>query len=159
MKFRVGIGQDSHKFSNDKNKPLVLAGITIPEARGLEANSDGDVIFHALFNALSSAVGGESIGVYADPMLKQGITNSEDYLDRAYQMVLAEGFEVNNASVSVEALTPHLEGHSNKMIKNIARVIQLDEEAVGLTYTSGEHLTAVGRGEGMQAIAIVSLVD
>src|SRR3989344_3750339 len=72
---RIGIGQDSHKFSDNKNKKLVLGGIKIEKETGLEANSDGDVILHALFNALSTAIGMKSIGFYADGMCKKGITD------------------------------------------------------------------------------------
>jgi len=67
----TGIGQDSHKFTTDK--ALVLGGVVIPDEAGLEANSDGDVVLHSLFNALSQAIGGKSLGYYADPMCEQGV--------------------------------------------------------------------------------------
>src|SRR3989344_1434405 len=63
---RVGIGQDSHKFSNNKNKKLLLGGLEIKNEIGFDANSDGDVILHALFNVLSTAIGEKSLGFYAD---------------------------------------------------------------------------------------------
>ena len=78
--FRIGFGQDSHPFSGDKNKKLILGGCIIPNETGLEADSDGDVILHALFNAISSAIGDRSLDYYAGPMCKKGITDSKEYL-------------------------------------------------------------------------------
>src|SRR3989344_4711468 len=71
---RIGIGQDSHKFT--KNKPLIIGGINISGKNGFEANSDGDVVLHALFNALSTAIGFKSLGFYADEMCRKGVTDS-----------------------------------------------------------------------------------
>ena len=78
--FRIGFGQDSHRFSLDKGKKLVLGGCIVPNEIGLEANSDGDLILHTLFNAISSAIGGKSLGFYADAMLENGVTDSREYL-------------------------------------------------------------------------------
>ena len=74
---RVGLGQDSHVFEPDDSiKPLILGGVTFPGVPGLKANSDGDVVLHAIFNALSSAVGRRSLGIYADPICATGVTDS-----------------------------------------------------------------------------------
>ena len=79
---RIGIGQDSHRFDENSSKPLILGGIKISSKGGLRANSDGDVILHSLCNALSSAMGGDSLGTWADGMcLQQGIKDSKKYLE------------------------------------------------------------------------------
>lgn len=160
--FRVGIGQDSHPFENQKSKKsLVLGGITFPNETGLHGNSDCDVILHALFNALSSAVGKESIGVYSDPMcLDQGIDDSSEYLKVALKMVAHEGYKINNISIAVECERPRFPNELTRQIrKKIGQLCSVSENCVGITATSGEGLTAFGKGKAVQAFVIVSLTD
>ena len=92
---RVGYGTDSHAFELNGNKPLILGGIKLDNKNGLKANSDGDVILHALFNSLSQACGGESLGYYADPLFKKGITDSKEYLKIALKMISDIGYRVS----------------------------------------------------------------
>jgi 2-C-methyl-D-erythritol 2,4-cyclodiphosphate synthase len=156
---RVGYGTDSHAFELDGNKPLVLGGVRLDNKNGLKANSDGDVILHALFNSISQACGGESLGYYADPLFKKGITDSKEYLKIAIKMVSESGYRVNNIGIMVEAKKPRL-SHDDirKMKRSISSLIGLKEKDTGITFTSGEELTAFGRGEGMLAQVVVSLV-
>lgn len=160
--FRVGIGQDSHPFENPKSKkPLVLGGIIFPNEVGIKGNSDSDVILHALFNALSSAIGQESLGVYSDPMcFDQGIIDSSKYLKVALNLVDKAGFKVNNVSVAVEAKKPRFPKQLvQKMQEKIGELCKIPADCVGITATSGENLTPFGKGEGIQVFAIVSLIS
>ena len=143
--FRVGIGQDSHKFVLDNDqKPLMMGGILIPDQLGLEGNSDSDPLLHALFNALSSAVGKESLGTVADPMCKdQGIKDSTKYLEVALGWISEVNFKVNNISFSIEAKKPRFFSELTQKIRgNIAKLCGVTPECVGITATSGENLTA-----------------
>ena len=153
---RVGIGQDSHKFSKEP-KLLILGGIEIKECNGLEANSDGDIILHSLFNALSSAVGGKSLGHYADPMCKKGIKDSKEYLKVALSMLKDKNLKINNIGIAIEAKKPRLENYEEKIKQKIAELCGIKKEQVGLTVTSGEGLTPFGKGEAIQVFCIVSL--
>jgi 2-C-methyl-D-erythritol 2,4-cyclodiphosphate synthase len=156
---RVGMGQDSHRFEDEAStKPLVLGGVVFPGHPGLQANSDGDVVLHAVFNALSQAIGKRSLGVYADPLCAKGITDSREYLRVALDMVRAAGYTVNNVGVSIEARRPKIEPKAGEMKTSLARLLDVAEDQVGITATSGEGLTAFGRGEGIQVLVIVSLV-
>lgn len=157
--FRVGLGQDSHKFVADgENKPLMLGGVKIDEKAGLEGNSDADVILHSLCNALSSAIGGDSLSAWADEMYKQGIKDSARYIEYIFNKVTALKYGVVNVSISVEAQRPRLKMEVINQIKDkIAALLQIQAEQVSLTFTSGEGLTAFGRGEGMQALTIVNI--
>ena len=85
MRFRTGIGQDSHRFlPQDSSKPCVIAGIIFEGIPGFMANSDGDVVFHAICNAITSVTGELILGAIADDLcLKDGITDSEVYLAAA----------------------------------------------------------------------------
>lgn len=153
---RTGIGQDSHRFLGaDSSKPCVVAGIIIEGTPGLMANSDGDVVFHAICNAITSLTGVLILGGIADDLcLKDGITDSEIYLNHA--MKTLKGETVVHVAISIEAKRPKFMPHLESMRQNIARVMKLDVSQVGITATSGEGLTDFGCGEGIQCFAIVS---
>src|SRR3989344_8090206 len=155
--FRIGLGHDSHKFSEDKRKKLVLGGHLIPNETGLEANSDGDLILHALFNAISSAIGEKSLGYYSDPMCKNGITDSREYLKVILNMLRQKNLEVKNASISIEVKKQRLDRHTDNIRHSLSKILNLNVERIGITYTSGEGLTSFGKGEGMQCFVIVSI--
>jgi len=155
--FKVGLGQDSHRF--EKGKPLVLGGVQIDYHSGPQGNSDGDVVLHALCNALASAVSHGSLGTYADKLCKEeGITDSKEYVKIALGFVEETGYKVGNVSIAIEGKEPRLEKHLSEMKEVIAKLVGVGVDAVGITVTSGEELTAFGRGEGVQVLAMVSLV-
>ena len=140
-------------------KPLVLGGVKIDESGGLNANSDGDVILHALFNAISQACGGHSLGYYADPLFKRGIIDSTEYLKVSLNMVEERGCRVHNIGIMIEAAKPRIPVEIvEKMKWRIAGLTGVQEQDVGITFTSGEGLSSFGRGEGVLAQAVVSLV-
>lgn len=156
---RVGFGHDTHAFEQEGSvKPLILGGIEFGGQPGLLANSDGDVVLHALCNALSQAVGGRSLSVYADQLCQQGITDSKQYLGVALDMVRRAGYTVNNVGISIEASRPKIEPRAQAMKQSLAGLLNVEADRVGVTATSGEGLTTFGRGEGIQVFAIVSLI-
>jgi len=159
--FYVGFGQDSHHFVDEgDDKPLVLGGVVIPGERGLKGNSDADVILHAVFNALTQAVGGRSIGYYCDKLcLEDGITDSREYLKIPLQMLAEKRCVINNLGVSLEGRRPRIEPWSDAIKQSLAQLLGIDVSQIGINVTSGEKLTAFGRGEGIQAFVIVSLVS
>jgi len=157
---KIGIGQDSHRFDKDNSKPLILGGIKVSPRGGLKANSDGDVILHSLCNALSSAMGGDSLGTWADEMcLKQGIKDSKKYVEYIFNKIREQKYRVENISISVEVKTPRLSLEIIKKIKKtIGKLLAIKTNQVGITFTSGKGLTAFGRGEGIQVFTIVNFV-
>lgn len=154
---KIGIGQDSHAFSEDKEKKLTLGGIQIANTQGLAASSDGDVILHSLCNALSSAIGGDSLGTWADELcLKKGITDSRIFTHKILEKIWRLGFVVGNISVSVEAKSPRIHlSVVKEMKKNIAKLLHTRSDQIGITFTSGDELTSFGRGKGIQAFCTV----
>jgi 2-C-methyl-D-erythritol 4-phosphate cytidylyltransferase / 2-C-methyl-D-erythritol 2,4-cyclodiphosphate synthase len=153
----VGIGQDSHAFSTNQ-KGLFLGGVLFNNYRKLEADSDGDVILHALFNAISQAIGEGSLGRIATPMLKEkGITKSDKYLETLLAKIAAKGYSLNNVGLMVEAKTPAIDPLADRIKKSLAEITGLPVRKIGITATSGDGLTSFGRGEGIQCFAIVSL--
>jgi len=153
---RVGIGQDSHRFTT--NKPLILGGVQVAKAGGLAGDSDGDVILHSLCNALSSAMGGDSLSTWSDNMCQKGIKDSKKYVETIFAKVKVQQYKVQNVSISMEAKKPFIELEAAaKMKKTIADLLGIGNGQVGITFTSGEGLTPFGKGLGVQAICIVLL--
>jgi 2-C-methyl-D-erythritol 2,4-cyclodiphosphate synthase len=156
---RVGFGTDSHRFEKVNRKPLILGTVKLSETSSLKAKSDGDVILHALFNALSQACGGESLGYYADPLCAKGITDSREYIKIALRMVADIGYRVHNVGIMVEAKRPYVSMEDIiKMKIGIAKLVGITARDIGITFTSGEELTSYGRGEGILAQAVITLV-
>lgn len=157
-KTRTGIGQDSHRFLPEtSSKPLVLGGVIFDEEDlpGFKANSDGDVILHALCNAISSITGVLILGDIADDLcLKDGITDSEVYLKEALKTLNNQTIE--HVAISIEALRPKLNPMRERVRENIARILEIEPEQVGITATTGEGLTDCGCGDGVQVIAIIT---
>jgi 2-C-methyl-D-erythritol 2,4-cyclodiphosphate synthase len=154
------IGQDSHRFELESSpKPLLLGGVVVPGAPGLTGNSDADVILHAVTNAISGVSGVNVLGRVTDDLcVNQGITDSRVYLEKALETLAADGWKLVHLSISVEAKRPHLAAHIPEIKRSIASMLSLPEKSIGLTATSGEGLTEFGRGEGIQAFAVVSAV-
>lgn len=155
--FRIGFGQDSHAFDQNTDKALVLGGVEIEKTGGLSGDSDADVILHSICNALSSAIGGDSLGTWADELcLKQGIKDSRVYLTKIMEKVVAMGFRVENVAISMEAKKPRVSFELVQIMKKtIASLLNIQSNQIGITFTSGDGLTSFGRGEGVQALSIV----
>lgn len=153
---KVGIGQDSHRIDyNNPDKKLILAGIEFKENYSLLANSDGDVILHAITNAISGITCKNILGVISDEMCKKkGIKNSEEYLKEALKY-LSE--PIKHVSISIECKTPKINPRIDEMRNSIARIMNISEKCVGITATSGEELTEFGNGNGISAFACVTV--
>lgn len=154
--FRIGIGQDSHMF-DEKEKGLMFGGVLIKEERKLEANSDGDVLLHAIFNAISQALGDHSLGFYADELCEKGVKDSKKYLEPLLKKVKTNKFQINSVGLMIECKTPKIDPLSAQIKKSLAQILGIDTRKIGITATSGENLTIFGAGLGIQCFAIVSL--
>lgn len=154
---RIGLGQDSHQF-DDQPKKLLIGGFEIPNEPGLKANSDGDVILHALFNSLAQAIGERSISQYADDMcLKQGIKDSKEYLKVILNLLNEKHYKINNIGIMVEAKKPRLEQHHDNIKESISNLLKIEKENIGITFTSGEELSDYGKGLGIQCFAVSTI--
>ena len=153
---RVGIGQDSHRFlPQDSTKPCVIGGIVFEDFPGLNANSDGDVLLHALCNAITSLTGVLILGDVADELcLKEGVTDSEEYVKEALKTLGKQ--EIVHIAITLEAKKPKFLERIEEMKENVARICSLNTRQVGITATTGEGLTDFGCGEGVQAFCIVT---
>ena len=150
------LGQDSHRFGEPGGTcSIMLGGVSIPSDRPVIANSDGDVILHAITNAISGYTGKIVLGGIADKLcLEEGIKDSSVFLERAIEDI--SGAKIIHCSVSVECLVPKIKPHLDAIRSRIAELLDLPESSVGLTATTGEGLTSFGKGEGIQAFVILS---
>lgn len=159
MIVRTGLGQDSHRFlPADSSKPCIIAGLIFEGVPGFNANSDGDLVFHAICNAISSLTGVLILGAIADDLcLKDGITDSEVYLKEALKTLGKQ--KISHIAISLEGKKPHFKKRILDMRQNIAKVMNLNADQVGITATSGEGLTDFGCGDGVQCFAMITTIE
>lgn len=149
------IGQDSHRFSDDNN-PLVLGGIQFDNERGMLANSDGDVVLHALTNAISGLTGINVLGKTADELCQSGIKDSAVYLRVALNDLKDKNMQLIHISMSIECKTPKITPKISKMKEQISLLCGIEENSIGITATTGEGLTEFGKGNGIQVFCIAT---
>ena len=151
---RVGIGFDVHAFGEGDH--VMLAGVRVPHTRGVIAHSDGDVVLHALCDALLGAAGLGDIGQhFSDQDARWKDADSPVFVNAVMQMLAAKGFEVVNADITVLAEEPKLAPHREAMLESLRRLLRTP--AVNLKATTTEQLGFIGRGEGLAAQAAVLL--
>ena len=158
MSFRIGQGYDVHRLVPGRR--LVLGGEEIPFDRGLEGHSDADVLLHALGDALLGAAGLGDLGAWfppGDPKWKDA--DSVDLLGRILERVRERGFRVVNCDLTLLAESPKLRPYVDRIRARIGACLGVPDTAVGLKATTHERLGAIGRGEGMAALAVVLLTD
>ena len=154
---KVAIGQDSHRFEKENTRKLcILGGVTFPEVPGLAANSDGDVVLHALINAISGITCHNILGGPADALCEQGVTDSSRYLELALGDMDATGLSISHVSFSIECARPKISPRIAEMRERIAGFLDITPQQVGITATTGEELTAFGRGLGIMVTCIVT---
>ncbi len=156
MDIRIGQGFDAHRFCEGDH--VTIGGVRIPHERGIEAHSDGDVLLHAITDALLGAAGEGDLGRHfpdSDPDLK-GV-DSRVLLRRAFATAQAKGWRIGNVDATVIAQRPRLAPHIEAMRAIIAADLELDLGAVNVKASTTERMGFTGRGEGIAAIAVVLL--
>lgn len=153
---RVGQGFDAHRLV--PGRPLVLGGVRIPHEAGLEGHSDGDVLLHAVTDALLGALGEGDLGRLfpaSEPGLR-GVASGA-LLARVVQRVRERGLELLHCDTTLVAEAPRLAPHQAKIEAGLADGLGAPPEVVNLKVTSTDRLGAIGRGEGIAALAVVLL--
>lgn len=154
---RIGHGYDAHRFT--PGRPLVLGGVTIPHDQGLAAHSDGDVLIHALCDALLGAAALGDIGRhFPDSSKDYENIDSRILLRKVVALLHAKSLQVGNVDVTVIAQKPKLAPHAPAMRKHLAADLQVNEDQVNIKATTTEGMGFTGRGEGIAAHAVALLV-
>jgi 2-C-methyl-D-erythritol 2,4-cyclodiphosphate synthase len=155
--YRVGTGFDAHAL--EEGVPLILGGVRIDHPRGLAGHSDGDVLAHALTDAVLGAAGLADIGALFPPGDSQWEgASSLDLLARAYADVRAGGWDLVNADVILIGEEPRIAPHRDEMRARLAGALGVEAERVAVRATTTDRLGFTGRGEGLaaQAVALLS---
>ena len=153
---RVGQGFDVHAFG--PGRPLILGGVHVEHPMGLVAHSDGDVLIHALCDALLGAAGLGDIGKhFPDTDQRYANADSRVLLRTVVDLLGGQGFRVANVDTTVVAQAPRLAPHIDAMRTNLAQDLGLQSDRVNVKATTSEHLGFTGRQEGIAAFAVVLL--
>jgi 2-C-methyl-D-erythritol 2,4-cyclodiphosphate synthase len=154
MPLRVGYGYDVHRLV--EGRKLMLGGVHIPFAQGLDGHSDADVLLHAVCDAILGALALGDIGVHfpdTDGRFKD--IASLELLSRVVHMAGEKGYAVGNVDVSLVAERPKIATYAGAMRENIAKAANIASDRVSIKATTAEGLGPIGRGEGIAAHAVV----
>ena len=158
LEFRCGIGFDSHPLT--EGRKLVLGGVEIPHDRGLSGHSDGDVLVHAIMDALLGAANLGDKGVHfpsGDPQYKD--ISSLVLLERVGVLIADAGWRLSNVDATILAQNPRLSPLIREMRENVARGLFVSPDRVSIKVTTTDYLGFVGREEGIAACAVASLMS
>lgn len=157
---RIGQGIDIHAISDDPARPLVVCGVPIPGAAGLVGHSDADVGLHAVADALLGAATLGDLGArFGVDRPDTAGADSTDLLAMVVADVAGAGWQVGNLDVTIVAQRPRLAAHRGAMRSHLAAVCGVEPTVVSVKFTTTDHLGALGRGEGMLALASCLLVS
>lgn len=157
MSFRIGLGFDAHRLVEGRD--LMLGGVTIPHSRGLEGHSDGDALLHALTDALLGAVGAPDIGSFFPPSDNRWKhAPSRLFVETAVKTLEERGYRVQQVDTVIIAEEPRLADHFERIRSNMAQLLGIPTEDVGVKAKTTEGMGFVGRREGIaaQAVALVT---
>jgi 2-C-methyl-D-erythritol 2,4-cyclodiphosphate synthase len=153
---RIGHGFDVHRFKEGDH--VMLGGVRIPHTQGVEAHSDGDVMLHALCDALLGAAALGDIGVFFPPSDPHYAgMDSAIFLREVHARVQQEGCCIENLDITLVAEAPKIGPYREEIRTNIANILSLNLNAVNIKATTTEKLGYCGRGEGLAAYAVVLL--
>lgn len=155
---RIGHGYDVHRLT--EGRKLILGGVEIPFARGLDGHSDADVLVHALMDALLGAAGERDIGVlFPDTDERYKGVSSLLLLRQVADVLRKKGFRVGNADVTVLAQRPKLKDYIPQMRENLARELDIPLDRINVKATTEEGLGFTGSGEGIACHAVCLLEE
>jgi len=153
---KVGIGYDIHRLVEDR--PLFLGGIEIPYIKGLLGFSDGDVVLHAISDAMLGAIGAGDIGEHfpnTDQRYKD--IRSLEILKKTVEMVYLKKFSIGNIDTVIIAEEPKLYPFKDKMIAAISGILGVDKSKINIKATTNEGVGSLGKGDAIAAYAVVML--
>ncbi|MCM8778376.1 MAG: 2-C-methyl-D-erythritol 2,4-cyclodiphosphate synthase [Candidatus Omnitrophica bacterium] len=153
---KVGLGYDIHRLV--KGRRLFLGGMEIPFEKGLLGHSDGDVILHAISDALLGAIGKGDIGEYF-PNTEEKYKNitSRKILAKVFHMVKNDGFRVKNLDITLIAQEPKILPYKKGIKENIGRILEISVDNINLKATTNEGIGLVGKGQAIACFAVVML--
>lgn len=157
MDFRVGIGYDSHRFAPER--PLVIGGIRIPFEQGLKAHSDGDVLIHAICDALLGAAALKDIGThFPDNDARFKNADSAVLLSGVVTLLSERDWRVNNLDCVIVAEQPKMKPYIDRITERLATLLQTDPASISVKAKTNEQMGFTGEGEGIAAVAVTTII-
>lgn len=152
--FRIGFGVDIHQFKDGSE--IVLGGVKIPHDKGILAHSDGDVLLHALCDALLGAAGLKDIGHYfPDNSSEFKNIDSQILLKRTFSLIASEGYKIGNIDSTICLQKPKIASYIDEMKQNISKILKIDLGNISIKATTTEKLGYIGEEKGLKAYAVV----
>ena len=155
---KVGIGYDIHRLAEDRK--LFLGGVEIPYVKGLISHTDGDVVLHAIADAILGAMALGDIGRHfpdSDPGYKN--MPSGDILQRVARLLAEKNFAIGNIDTAIIAEEPKIHPFKDKMVEKIADILGVDRSKINVKATTNEGVGSIGKGDAIAAYAVATLVE
>jgi 2-C-methyl-D-erythritol 2,4-cyclodiphosphate synthase len=155
--YKIGFGYDIHRFAPKRD--LVLGGVKIPSIKGLLGHSDADIVIHSLSDAILGAMGEKDIGqLFPNTDLKYKGISSLEILKKVQKLLEKNGFLVGNVNIVILLEAPKIALYKEAMRKNIASILKIDKDHVGISATTHEGVGEIGRGRAAAAY-VVALIE
>lgn len=155
---RIGFASDIHELV--ENRKLILAGVVVPFEKGEKAHSDGDVVYHALGEAILGALALGDLGThFPDNDDKYKNMDSSIIIKEIKKMMDERHYKINNVDISITLEKPKLKGYIQEMRTNVSKLLETSIDNVSIKAGTNEKLDALGRGEAVKAEAIVLLIE
>ena len=156
MHYRIGQGQDFHKLIKDED--FILGGVDIPFEKGILGHSDGDLVIHAIVDALLGALSLGDIGTYFSSKEKKWKNvKSSFFLEHAIELVNTNNYTISNIDCTVILQEPHINQYINQIKTNLANIMNISISQISVKATTTDKLGFIGRGEGIGCTAICLL--
>ena len=153
---KIGHGYDSHRYEDGEY--IIIGGVKISSKRAIVAHSDGDILIHALCDALLGAVGKGDMGSYYDSSEKYKNIDSTIFLQEIMQIVYSGGYSIINIDATVVTEEPAISKHAIKIKKSLSKILKINEEQINIKSKSNEKLGYVGRKEGIE-VHVILLIE
>ena len=154
MAVRIGQGIDAHQL--EAGTPLIIGGVSIPYLKGSKGHSDGDVLFHAIVDAILGALALGDIGKhFPTEDIRWENANSKSFLEHTYNWMTEKDFSLGNLDATIILQQPQLKSHIIEMRKNIASILHTEMDSISVKATTTDEMGFTGRGSGIAATAVV----
>ena len=158
MQHRIGYGIDAHQLKT--GIPLIIGGVSIPFSKGSKGHSDGDVLFHAIVDAILGSLALGDIGQHfpSDDARWRG-ADSRKFLDHAFILMTEKRFSIENIDATIILQDPKLTPHILQMRQNISGILSVGLDQISVKATTTDKMGFIGKGEGLAATAVVLISD
>jgi len=153
---KIGHGYDSHRYEDGEY--IIIGGVKISSKRAIVAHSDGDILIHALCDALLGAAGKGDMGTYYDSSEKYKNIDSTIFLQEIMQIVYSDGYSIINIDATVVTEEPAISKHAIKIKKSLSKILKINEEQINIKSKSNDKLGYVGRKEGIE-VHVILLIE